>query len=231
MISEGKGGDSTIIPVAHYSSGTNINMITSEQIIAESSQSKYAPSIASTGTNTIKQILADSSHPAALIFHYLFRTLSLLTYLCIGWLGEMGFILTFVMVILLSAADFWTIKNITGRLLVGLRWWNETKAEDGSNLWIFENKGSNYKANPVDYKMFWLGLYIFPAIWIFLSIISLMRLHLAWLLLNSMVLGLLGSNLLGYIKCDKEAKKKIATSLGTSIMSGFIGTKINALLQ
>jgi len=220
---KGGGGDSTVIPILNSPAN-------SEQPIEP--QVKYAPSIISSNatTSAIKQILADSSHPVALIFHYLFRTLSLVIYLFIGWLGEIGFIFTFVMVILLSAADFWTVKNITGRLLVGLRWWNETKAEDGSNIWIFENKGSNYKANPVDHKMFWLALYVYPVIWIALSFISLMR-HFEWLLLNAMVLGLLGSNLIGYIKCDKEAKKKIATSLGTSIMSGFIGTKINAILQ
>ena len=27
--------------------------------------------------------------------------------------------------VLLSALDFWVVKNISGRILVGLRWWNE----------------------------------------------------------------------------------------------------------
>jgi hypothetical protein len=31
------------------------------------------------------------------------------------------------MVTLLLAFDFWTVKNVTGRLLVGLRWWNEVR--------------------------------------------------------------------------------------------------------
>ena len=41
----------------------------------------------------------------------------------------MGYILpsviTFILVTVLGALDFWTIKNISGRLLVGLRWWSE----------------------------------------------------------------------------------------------------------
>ena len=41
----------------------------------------------------------------------------------------MGYILpsviTFILVTVLGAIDFWTIKNISGRLLVGLRWWSE----------------------------------------------------------------------------------------------------------
>ena len=45
----------------------------------------------------------------------------------------------FITVILLLAFDFWTVKNVTGRLLVGLRWWNRVK-EDGSSEWVFEAK-------------------------------------------------------------------------------------------
>ncbi len=56
-----------------------------------------------------------------------------------GWLFTSNFILSFVVIILLLAFDFWTVKNVSGRLLVGLRWWNEIK-EDGSNEWIFESR-------------------------------------------------------------------------------------------
>ncbi len=31
----------------------------------------------------------------------------------------------FIVVVLLFAFDFWTVKNVTGRLLVGLKWWSE----------------------------------------------------------------------------------------------------------
>lgn len=47
--------------------------------------------------------------------------------------------LAYLVVILLGAADFWITKNISGRLLVGLRWWNEVKS-DGKEVWIFESK-------------------------------------------------------------------------------------------
>jgi hypothetical protein len=42
-----------------------------------------------------------------------------------------------VIVVLLSI-DFWTVKNISGRLLVGLRWWNYVD-EDGESRWIYES--------------------------------------------------------------------------------------------
>ena len=49
------------------------------------------------------------------------------------------FVELFITVILLLAFDFWTVKNVTGRLMVGLRWWNRVK-EDGSSEWVFESK-------------------------------------------------------------------------------------------
>ncbi len=45
----------------------------------------------------------------------------------------------FLTVILLLAFDFWTVKNVTGRLLVGLRWWNKIE-EDGTSTWMFESR-------------------------------------------------------------------------------------------
>lgn len=40
-------------------------------------------------------------------------------------------------------------KNISGRLLVGLRWWNEVKP-DGSNEWIFESLEKTAITNPTE---------------------------------------------------------------------------------
>lgn len=35
--------------------------------------------------------------------------------------------------------DFWTVKNVTGRLLAGLRWWNVVDSE-GNSQWKFESR-------------------------------------------------------------------------------------------
>ena len=64
---------------------------------------------------------------AAALFIYLFG----------GWFTD-SFILHFVTCIILLAFDFWTVKNITGRLLVGLRWWSYVQ-EDGKSEWVFES--------------------------------------------------------------------------------------------
>ena len=83
-------------------------------------------------------ILSQSAHPTALIFMLLFRSIAIFLYLFQSFISS-DFVLGLVLIILSLAFDFWTVKNVSGRLLVGLRWWNEIKA-DGSSEWIFESK-------------------------------------------------------------------------------------------
>jgi len=45
----------------------------------------------------------------------------------------------FVLIIFLNALDFWVVKNITGRFLIGFRWWNEYD-EYGLEKVVFEMK-------------------------------------------------------------------------------------------
>jgi len=60
------------------------------------------------------------------------------------------------MVIMCNAFDFWTVKNVTGRLLVGLKWWQE-RDENGKEKWKFECKVNEEKNNKVDATFFWGG--------------------------------------------------------------------------
>lgn len=60
-----------------------------------------------------------------------------------------SFITSFVFIILLLSADFWTVKNITGRILVGLRWWNYID-DDGKSIWVYESRVSLLKF--IDYS-------------------------------------------------------------------------------
>ena len=54
-------------------------------------------------------------HPVITFFHLIFRSLALLVYLLCGWYSN-SFIGSFVSIILLLSLDFWTVKNITGKL-------------------------------------------------------------------------------------------------------------------
>lgn len=42
----------------------------------------------------------------------------------------------FIIVLVLAAMDFWVVKNISGRLLVGLRWKSEYDEKD-KETWKF----------------------------------------------------------------------------------------------
>ncbi|KAI9101116.1 hypothetical protein DFS34DRAFT_613207 [Phlyctochytrium arcticum] len=172
-----------------------------------------------------QNIFQKSSHPVALFFHLCFRVAALLTYILCSLFTE-GFTLPFVLVVLLLAFDFWTVKNVTGRLLVGLRWWNDIK-EDGTSEWRFESQ-QNRLVNGTDSRVFWYSLYITPGIWLILSITAVFQLKLGWLLLTviGMVMGV--TNVLGYTKCEKDAKAKVTNFIaGQSVVQGFVGNMIS----
>jgi hypothetical protein len=75
--------------------------------------------------------LSAAAHPIACVFTFLFKAVAVLMYnpnkysYFFGGIIFSSSILVFILVIILSALDFWTVKNVTGRLLVGLRWWSD----------------------------------------------------------------------------------------------------------
>ena len=103
------------------------------------------------------------------------------------------FLSIFVLLILLISFDFWTVKNVTGRLLVGLRWWNRID-DEGRSHWIFENrhnttdanKDDSFKAsdrlsdNSADSTIFWTALIIAPILWFILLLVTVFRLNVQW---------------------------------------------------
>ena len=76
-----------------------------------------------------------------MVFHLAFRILAIVVYLLCGWFSN-SFVTSFVIIVVLLSIDFWTVKNISGRLLVGLRWWNYVD-EDGESHWVFESHKVN----------------------------------------------------------------------------------------
>lgn len=91
-------------------------------------------------------------------------------------------IMIFIITILLLAADFYYLKNIAGRRLVGLRWWNEVDPATGDSKWVFESSEPGTKViNATDSRFFWLSLYIQPILWILLAILAIVRFQFLWL--------------------------------------------------
>ncbi|DAZ92980.1 TPA: hypothetical protein N0F65_004355 [Lagenidium giganteum] len=203
------------------------------------------PAKAATGNNTDKQALLSSmtdsvknaKHPVAAFFHLLFKGLALMVYL-FGGIFIDSYVFIFVLCILLLAFDFWTVKNVTGRLLVGLRWWNKIN-EDGTNEWIFESHEDMTGIDPLDSRVFWTGLYVTPAIWTFLFIVAVLKFSIQWALIVVVALMLNGANILGYTKCKKDAKEKmqsmmsqgalgaLSTSAGSSLLAKIGGMALS----
>ncbi|KAL8972536.1 MAG: hypothetical protein Q9197_002727 [Variospora fuerteventurae] len=163
-----------------------------------------------------------SSHPITLLFFLGFRISSLFIYL-FGSIFTENFILVFILTILLLAADFYYLKNIAGRRLVGLRWWNEVDAASGDSHWVFESQDRSGSVesgapsqNATDRRFFWLALYAQPALWLALAVVSVVRLlNPIWLSLIVIALILTITNTLAFSRCDKFSQ---ASSLASSAM-------------
>ena len=154
-------------------------------------------------------------------------------------------ILTFILVVLLLAVDFYYLKNIAGRRLVGLRWWNEVDPASGDTKWVFESADPDSRPggfNATDRRFFWLALYAQPAIWILLGVVAIIKLisfvnfTLLWLVLvgeqrctrilatggrltfkNTVIaLVLTITNTLAFSRCDKFGH---ATNLASSALA------------
>ncbi|XP_031782370.1 uncharacterized Golgi apparatus membrane protein-like protein CG5021 isoform X2 [Nasonia vitripennis] len=148
------------------------------------------------------------THPYVTMFHLGFRALALVTYLFCGFWSS-SFIGSFVSVVLLLSMDFWTVKNITGRLMVGLRWWNYVD-DNGVSHWVFESRKN--RINPAESRIFWLALIISPLLWCIFSLVALFGFKAKWLLLATIGGILNGANLYGYVKCKMGGDKNISSA-------------------
>lgn len=151
--------------------------------------------------------LNQSKQPIALFFHLLFKFLALFIYIFGSWFTT-NFIFTFVLCIIFLAFDFWTVKNISGRLLVGLRWWSYVR-EDGSNEWIFESLEDMAEISPFDARIFWGAMYINPILWALMFVIGVLRLKFEYLPIVICALVMATANGIGYIRCSSNAKNKM----------------------
>eukprot|EP00064_Thunnus_orientalis_P016328 superscaffoldBa00003211_g16392 len=128
-------------------------------------------------------------HPVASFFHLFFRVSAILVYLLCEIFSR-SFIACMVTIILLLSCDFWTVKNISGRLMVGLRWWNQVD-DDGRSHWVFEaRKGTGkQQASDSESRIFWLGLIVCPVIWVIFAFSTLFSFKIKWMLSTVGALG------------------------------------------
>ncbi|KAL2064993.1 hypothetical protein VTL71DRAFT_4133 [Oculimacula yallundae] len=161
-----------------------------------------------------------STHPITLLCFLGFRISSLLVYL-FGLLFTKNFVLIFIITILLLAADFYYLKNIAGRRLVGLRWWNEVDAQTGDSHWVFESSDPAVKViNATDSRFFWIALYSQPLLWVALAFVAIFSFEFIWLTLVAIALSLTITNTLAFSRCDKFGQA--SNMAGSAMYSGGI---------
>ncbi|KAM7197616.1 Eukaryotic protein of unknown function (DUF846) domain containing protein [Naviculisporaceae sp. PSN 640] len=169
-----------------------------------------------------------SSHPITLLTFLSFRIASLLVYL-FGLLFTDNMVMIFIITILLLAADFYYLKNIAGRRLVGLRWWNEVDPSTGDSHWVFESSEPGTKIiNATDSRFFWLAIYAQPLLWVVLAIVALFSFKFIWLPLVAIALVLTITNSLAFSRCDKfsQASNLAGSALSSGNLAGSIATNM-----
>ena len=205
------------------SSSTDLQFATSVDTSIQQNVSvpSQPPTLNATATNqgipaaeeetVIARFFKNSGHPGLCILHVIFKALAVVVYL-FGGLFEHGtnFITVTVVCILLLACDFWVVKNITGRLLVGLRWWAQVEGEDGTETrWIFEAApADSAPPNKFDSTWFWGVLYVTPVVWGAFFFIGLLKWNFGWLITVAFAIALSVANVYGYWQCSKDQKAK-----------------------
>lgn len=169
-------------------------------------------------------------------------------------------ILVFIFTLLLLSADFYYLKNIAGRRLVGLRWWNEVNTASGDSHWVFESSDPNVRTiSATDRRFFWLSLYVTPALWVGLAILAIVRfIGIIWLSLvgkrsffqlwrcvkwvavsrvltmtTAIALILTITNTVAFSRCDKfsQASTFANRALGGGIVNNLAGGLLGRLFR
>ncbi|EGD82276.1 hypothetical protein PTSG_02946 [Salpingoeca rosetta] len=162
-------------------------------------------------------------HPRVVFFHMLFKLGALLTYIFCTVFSS-SFIINFIVITVLIACDFWMVKNVSGRFLVGLRWWNQID-DEGNSKWRFESRKGGDPPDASESRLFWWSLYIFTFIWGVLGFFALIRLRLSYLLVVVIAILLNSSNVVGYRKCQRNA-----TNQRQDVASAYISSHITQSL-
>ncbi|EUB59990.1 hypothetical protein EGR_05151 [Echinococcus granulosus] len=171
----------------------------------------------------------------ALLCHFGVRSTALIFYLLCSWFTT-AFIAPVVTLLTLFAIDFWLVKNVSGRLLVGLRWWNSIDLETGTSKWVFESVNSTARGDESvssrerasrrsAARLFWLGLLIFPVIWVILVLVAVFSLKLAWCLVAACGCLAGSINAYGYLRCRFKGSPIGGDSQGSGFR-GLLTTKM-----
>ncbi|KAI3927571.1 hypothetical protein MKW92_014602 [Papaver armeniacum] len=164
----------------------------------------------------------DLWEPKTCFFHVIFKAGALAFYI-LSALFFNSFGIIFVVTVLLAALDFWVVKNASGQILVGLRWWNEIN----ESMTLVKVSGieclgqeSLSRMNKKDSCCSHCAGGCINLPWMF----SAIRFQPDYVLVVGVCLTLSIANIVGFTKCCKDAKKQIQAFASQTIASRFSST-------
>ena len=163
---------------------------------------------------------SSTKHPTAVMVHVVFKCSAIVVYLTCNWFSN-DFVIIFVLLTLLLTIDFWWTKNVSGRLLVGLRYWNEVDESTGESKWQFESRDAEGMrlVDATEKRIFWWTIYGAPLVWVLFLTTSLTKLNFNYALVCLMAVGMLMTNTLGYMKCSKDQREQISGLAQRGVLS------------
>ena len=120
-------------------------------------------------------------------------------------------VMVFVFIIIFAAMDFWTVKNVTGRLLVNLRWWSDID-DLGQEQWVFESNDdpeTRREVGATDSFVFWSVNYLTPVVWGFFTFMDFIGFKFFWMNVCILCLILSSTNTMAYYQCQKDHQGKL----------------------
>ena len=154
---------------------------------------------------TIMNFYKKSSNPIVALITVILKLSSIICFFILSiFISNEALIM--IIIILLGSADFWMTKNISGRILVGLRWYNLLKIESNQEIWRFEGKNEIKETN-ADRVTFWTSLYLYNIIWIILFIWELIRINFDWSFICLVLCILAFTNTYGFFRCSNLQQK------------------------
>ena len=154
---------------------------------------------------TVTNFYKKSTYPMISLLTVLIKLASIISFFLFSIFLSNEAIIMFI-VVLFGACDFWITKNISGRFLAGLRWYNLLKLETNTEIWVFEGKNEN-NADFIDKGIFWYSLYFNDIVWIVLFLWEIIRLKFDWSFICLILIILTFTNTYGFYRSSNIQQK------------------------
>ena len=151
------------------------------------------------------------------------KAIPLITHIVFWLVWSDLFIVAFSICLLFLSVDFWLTKNVNGRLMVGLRWWNHID-DEGNSVWVFEALEDSQKVRLSYFEMmgFWGTIMLCPVLWLLTLLLCLVNTSIPFIGLVVIAVVMNTLNLCGFMMSAKGTRslikrrvKKVAVEQGS----------------